>query len=250
MMSESEEHGSLLEKIGDKIGDKIHEFKKDSSSSDSDDDKKKPHKSKKKHLFGRKHPLHNVLGGGKAADLVMWRDKQKSGSILGGVTVIWLLFEGIGYHLLTFLCHLLIVFLTVSFVWSNAASFINRSPPKFPEVILSETQCLVIAHVLRKEINEAFITLQSVASGKDLKTYLKSIGVLWFISIIGGCFSFLTLSYTIFLMAYTLPMLYEKYEDEVDVVGEKALIELKKQYAVFDEKVLSKIPMLADKKQH
>ena len=57
----------------------------------------------------------------------MWRDKQKSGSILGGVTVIWLLFEGIGYHLLTFLCHLLIVFLTVSFVWSNAASFINRS---------------------------------------------------------------------------------------------------------------------------
>uniref|UniRef100_A0A452XXH4 Reticulon-like protein n=2 Tax=Aegilops tauschii TaxID=37682 RepID=A0A452XXH4_AEGTS len=78
----------------------------------------------------------------------------------------------------------------------------------------------------------------------------QSIGVLWFISIIGGCFSFLTLSYTIFLMAYTLPMLYEKYEDEVDVVGEKALIELKKQYAVFDEKVLSKIPMLADKKQH
>uniref|UniRef100_A0A452XXG0 Reticulon-like protein n=1 Tax=Aegilops tauschii subsp. strangulata TaxID=200361 RepID=A0A452XXG0_AEGTS len=62
-------------------------------------------------------------------DLVMWRDKQKSGSILGGVTVIWLLFEGIGYHLLTFLCHLLIIFLTVSFVWSNAASFINRSRP-------------------------------------------------------------------------------------------------------------------------
>jgi hypothetical protein len=63
MMSESEEHGSLLEKINDKI----HEFKKgssSSSSSDSDDDKK-PHKSKKKKLFGRKHPLHHVLGGGK-----------------------------------------------------------------------------------------------------------------------------------------------------------------------------------------
>lgn len=63
-MSESEEHGSLLEKINDKI----HEYKKDSSSSsDSDDDKKKPHKSKKKHLFGRKHPLHHVLGGGKGS---------------------------------------------------------------------------------------------------------------------------------------------------------------------------------------
>lgn len=37
-------------------------------------------------------------------------------------------------------------------------------------------------------------------------------------------------------------MLYEKYEDQVDAFSEKAMIELKKQYAVFDEKVLSKIP--------
>lgn len=45
-------------------------------------------------------------------------------------------------------------------------------------------------------------------------------------------------------------MVYEKYEDQVDAFGEKAMIELKKQYAVFDEKVLSKIPRgpLKDKK--
>ena len=71
-----------------------------------------------------------------AADLVLWRDKQTSGSILAGVTVIWLLFEGIGYHLLTFLCHTLIVFLTVWFVWSNAASFVNRSPFLFLLVLM------------------------------------------------------------------------------------------------------------------
>nr|CAB3465635.1 unnamed protein product [Digitaria exilis]CAB3503832.1 unnamed protein product [Digitaria exilis] len=246
MMSESEDHGSLLEKINEKI----HEYKHSSSSSSDSDDDKKPKKSKKKKLFGRKHPLHHVLGGGKAADLVLWKNKQTSGSILAGVTVIWLLFEGIGYHLLTFLCHSLIVFLTVWFVWSNAASFVNRSPPKFPEVILSEVQCLKIAHIMRKEINEAFYTLRNVASGKDLKTYLMMVAVLWFLSIIGSCFSFLTLSYTIFLMAYTLPMLYEKYEDQVDVVGEKALIEIKKQYKVIDAKLLSKIPMLSEKKQH
>ncbi|OEL20121.1 Reticulon-like protein B1 [Dichanthelium oligosanthes] len=247
MMSESEEHSSLLEKINEKI----HGYKRSSSSSSSDsDDDKKPKKSKKKKLFGRKHPLHHVLGGGKAADLVLWRNKQTSGSILAGVTVIWLLFEGIGYHLLTFLCHSLIVFLTIWFVWSNAASFVNRSPPKFPEVILSEVQCLKIAHIVRKEINEAFYTLCNVASGKDLKTYLMTVAVLWLISIIGSCFSFLTLSYTIFLMAYTLPMLYEKYEDQVDVVGEKALIEIKKKYKVINAKLLSKIPMLSEKKQH
>nr|GEY74832.1 ATPase ASNA1 homolog [Tanacetum cinerariifolium] len=36
--------------------------------------------------------------------------------------------------------------------------------------------------------------------------------------------------------------LYEKYEDQVDAYAEKAMIEFKKQYAVFDAKVLSKIP--------
>lgn len=48
-----------------------------------------------------------------------------------------------------------------------------------------------------------------------------------------------------------MPVLYEKYEDQVDPFAEKALIELKKQYAEFDAKVLSKIPLgpLQEKKK-
>lgn len=45
-----------------------------------------------------------------------------------------------------------------------------------------------------------------------------------------------------FVLLHTVPVVYEKYEDEVDSFSEKAWIEIKKQYAVFDEKVLSKIP--------
>lgn len=46
-------------------------------------------------------------------------------------------------------------------------------------------------------------------------------------------------------------MLYEKYEDHVDSFAEKATAEIKKQYVVFDAKVLSKIPKgpLKDKKK-
>ena len=39
-----------------------------------------------------------------------------------------------------------------------------------------------------------------------------------------------------------MPVFYEKYEDHVDSFAEKATAEFKKQYAVFDAKVLSKIP--------
>lgn len=53
-----------------------------------------------------------------------------------------------------------------------------------------------------------------------------------------------------FVLLHTVPVLYEKYEDQVDAFAEKAEAEIKKQYAVFNVKVLSKIPRgpLKDKK--
>lgn len=55
----------------------------------------------------------------------------------------------------------------------------------------------------------------------------------------------------VFVLLLTVPVLYEKYEDKVDPFAEKAIIDIKKQYAVFDAKVLSKISRgpLKDKKK-
>ncbi|PWA58452.1 reticulon [Artemisia annua] len=83
--------------------------------------------SGKRHLFGRQKPLHVALGSGKTADILLWRQKQMSGAIIVSATVIWLLFERIGYHLLPFLCHCLILTLAVLFLWSNLSSFVNKS---------------------------------------------------------------------------------------------------------------------------
>lgn len=47
---------------------------------------------------------------------------------------------------------------------------------------------------------------------------------------------------TVFVLLHTVPVFYEKYENKVDSFAEKAWIEIKKQYKVFDAKVLSKIP--------
>ncbi|MQL79797.1 hypothetical protein Taro_012260 [Colocasia esculenta] len=244
-MSETVENHSLM----DKISEKIHEYKEDSSSSDSEEEDLVP---KKKRLFGRKEPVHSVLGGGKCADIILWRNKQITAGILLSGTVIWLLFEWMGYHLLTLICHSLIFALAVLFLWSNASSFVNISPPKFPEVILPEDMFLDIAQTLRHEINEAFATFRYVASGRDLKQFLLVILGLWVMSIVGSWFNFLTLFYIIFVLMYTVPVLYEKHEDHVDTVAERAMVQINKQYAVIDEKVLQKIPKapFLGKKQH
>jgi len=258
MAEHKEEHEPVAESMMDKISSKLHgDGDSSSSSSDDEDDKKKGSsssssvKAKIYRLFGREQPVHAVLGGGKPADLVLWRNKKISGGVLAGATAIWLLFEVMDYHLLTLLGHCLILSLATLFLWSNACTFINKSPPNIPEVKIPEDTIVNIARSLSYEINRGFSTLREIGHGRDLKKFLIVVAGLWVLSVLGGCWSFLTLSYIVFLVLYTVPVLYEKYDDKVDAFGEKAMIELKKYYAIVDEKYLSKIPMgpLKNKKQ-
>ncbi|KAL5720770.1 hypothetical protein ACHQM5_013408 [Ranunculus cassubicifolius] len=229
----------------DSFIDKITEKLQHDSSSSSDSESEKHLPSGKTRLFGRKKPVHSVLGGGKSADIILWRDKQIAAGILVGVTVVWVLFEWLGYHLLTFLSHALILSLGVLFIWSNLSSFVNKSPPKFPEIIVPEDLFVSIALSVRYEINRAFATFRDVASGKDVKKFLKVIAILWVLSVVGSWFNFLTLFYIVYVMLHTVPMLYEKHEDHVDTLAEKAMVEINKHYAVLDEKVLQKLPKYA-----
>ncbi|KAG8375387.1 hypothetical protein BUALT_Bualt10G0094800 [Buddleja alternifolia] len=57
----------------------------------------------------------------------------------------------------------------------------------------------------------------------------------------GDCWPLGSLTYG-FVLLHTVPVLFEKYKDQVDAFAEKAEVELKKQYVVFNVKVLSKIP--------
>ncbi|KAL3572063.1 hypothetical protein D5086_025967 [Populus alba] len=121
----------------------------------------------------------------------------------------------------------------------------RRSPPRIPQVHLPEEPILQVASALCVEINGAFMVLRSIAAGKDLKKFLIVIAGLWVMSIVGSWCHFLTLFYICFVLLHTVPVFYEKFEDKIDPLAEKAMIEIKRQYAVFDAKVLSKIPVAA-----
>ncbi|GER30323.1 reticulon-like protein [Striga asiatica] len=247
---EQKKEEPLIEKIADKI--RGHSSSSSSSSSsDSEDEKPSPLKAKVSRLFGREKPVHRLLGGGKPADVCLWRNKKISAGLLCGATAIWVLFHILEYHLLSFVCHGLMLVLTVLFLWSNASAFINKSRPRIPEVSIPEKPLLEFASTLRIEINHAFAALRDIASGRDVKKFLSVIAGLWVLSIVGSCCDFLTLLYTSTVLLFTVPILYEKYEVQVDSYAEKAVAELKKQYTIFDDKVLSKIPRgpLKDKKR-
>ncbi|GER57412.1 reticulon-like protein [Striga asiatica] len=258
-MAEQEEISDPRESLVDKISDKFHGSSggDTSSSSDSDSEPRRepappsPVKAKIYRLFGREKPVHEVFGGGKPADVFLWRNKKISASVLGVATAIWVLFELLEYHLLTLVCHIVILAISLLFLWSNylpvklilsVLSMPFRKPPRLPEVRLPEEPFVEVASALRVEINRALVVSREIASGKDLQKFLLVVFVLWALSILGSFCNFLTLSFIVFVLLYTVPVLYEKYDDKIDAFAEKASIEIKKQYAVFDSKVLSKIP--------
>ncbi|KAL6502380.1 Reticulon-like protein B2 [Orobanche hederae] len=241
--NEEEKKGeSVMEKIADDNHGKDSSSSSSLSSSDSEDEKKSSLKANVCRLFGREKPVHLLLGGGKPADVLLWRDKKVSAGVVGGATAIWVLFHVLEYHLLSFICHGLIFGLVILFLFSNASAFIKKIPPCIPKIKIPEEPVLNFASALRLHFNQAFAALRDIATGNDIKKFLSVIAGLWIFSLLGSCCDFLTLLYTITVLLFTVPISYEKYEDQVDSCAHKAMAELKKQYAALDARVLSKIP--------
>ncbi|KAI3815796.1 hypothetical protein L1987_15478 [Smallanthus sonchifolius] len=250
---EHKHESSYVDSAKEKITEIFHDDGSSSSSSDSDgkgkDNKTFPVPPKIDKISWKEKPVHTLLGGGEAADIFLWRNKKRSAGILVFATIIWALFEMIEYHLLSLLCHVLILVLCVHFLWSNTLNLFYRCP-QFPQVALVEDTVLQAALVLRIEINNALEVLREIASGKDLKKFLAVIAGLSIVSIAGSCCNLLTLVYICFVLLHTVPLLYERHKDKSDVCLEKAEAEFKKHFDVLKERVLSRVPsrQIKDKK--
>ncbi|XP_034711503.1 reticulon-like protein B5 [Vitis riparia] len=244
MADHAGESESAMESVMEKITAKLHGHDSPSSS-DSEDGKKslvEAVKSKSYRLFGREKPLHKVLGGGKPADVFLWRNKKISASVLGCATAIWVLFEMLEYQLLPLLCHILMLSLASLFLWSNASIVIKKSPPNIPVVGVPEKAVMEITSALLYAINRGLTSLHNIASGRHLKQFLAVTAGLWVLSAVGRWCNFITLFYLLFVLLHTVPVIYEKYEDEVDSSAEKVKTEIKNQYRLLCEKVLKGRP--------
>ncbi|XP_068335503.1 reticulon-like protein B8 isoform X1 [Pyrus communis] len=194
-------------------------------------------------LFGRQKPVHHILGGGKSADVLLWRNKKISASVLTAATVVWVLFEWLSYHFLTLVGFALVVGMLVQFLWSNFSGMISSSSPsKVPRLVLPEDLFVNIAVSIGAEINQGLAFVQDVAYGGNVKQFLMVVGSLWIAAVIGSWFNFLTILYIGFVAAHTLPVLYERYDDQVDSFVYQVLGLLQHNYRKLDAGVLSKIP--------
>ncbi|KAE8674295.1 Reticulon-like protein B11 [Hibiscus syriacus] len=78
--------------------------------------------------------VHKALGGGRVADLLLWRRWCGGAMMLVSATTMYYLFEIAGYNFLPFVANVLLLFVVILFFWAKSASLLNRPLPPIPDM--------------------------------------------------------------------------------------------------------------------
>ncbi|XP_021750797.1 reticulon-like protein B11 isoform X2 [Chenopodium quinoa] len=197
----------------------------------------------------RRISVHQTLGSGYVADVLLWRKRFGSILLLVSSTSLWLLFERAGYNPLTFVANVLLLLVAILFFWAKSASLLNRPLPPVPDLEVSDKSIEQAADVIRVWLNRALAVAHEIAVCGNLRVLLQVAVLLWLISYIGSLCNFVTFVYIGFLLALSVPMLYEKYQRQVDEKMNVACRLLDAGYRKVDATVLRKIPVSLYKKK-
>ncbi|XP_031742470.1 reticulon-like protein B16 isoform X2 [Cucumis sativus] len=176
--------------------------------------------------------LHQSMGGGKAADILLWKQWHVSIGVLVVSTVFWLLIEHSGLPLLTTCSDVLLILVVLLFLRANFAAFRNKQLQTLPQLVLSEEFVNNVAASLRAKINNTLLMAHDIT---------MVIG-LWLLSVVGSYVSFFTFAYVGTIISITIPALYSKYDKHVDRYCGMIRQQFRKHYRVMDESVFSRLP--------
>ncbi|CBI30438.3 hypothetical protein AAG906_036380 [Vitis piasezkii] len=192
-------------------------------------------------LFNRQRTVHQILGGGLVADVMLWRQKNLTVGILLVTLAAWVVFELSGYTLLSLVSSVFLLLVSILFLWAKSAAILNRPAPPLPNLYLSEEIVNEVAAFIRTRTNTLLQVSQDIALGKDSRMFFKVAAYLWLISVVGGLTDFLTLGYISLVIVLTVPALYERYEDYIDRYVMMGYRKLQLLYMKLDEECISKV---------
>ncbi|CAI9772167.1 unnamed protein product [Fraxinus pennsylvanica] len=182
------------------------------------------------------------MGGGKAADVILWRRRHVSCGIIIVATVAWLLIERSGLSFLSLCSDILLVLIVLLFLRANYAVFRKRQLQTLPELVLSEEMVNNTAASFRVKVNYMLLMAHDITLGKDFRLFFVVVIALWLLSVIGSLISFFTLLYIGIVVSITVPALYDKFDDRVDRYAGLIHQKFSKHYKIVDESVISRLP--------
>ncbi|XP_075485642.1 reticulon-like protein B16 isoform X1 [Primulina tabacum] len=199
-------------------------------------------------LFGRQVTVHQMMGGGKAADVMLWRRRHVSFGVVVIATIAWLLIERSGISFLPLCSDVLLILIVLMFLRANYAVFRNKPLQALPELVLSEEMVNNAAASFRVKINYMLLMAHDITLGKDFRLFFKVVIALWLLSVIGCLLSFFTFAYIAgIIISVTVPALYDKFQDHVDRYADMVHRKFSKHYKIVDENLHSRLPRTLSK---
>ncbi|EPS59966.1 hypothetical protein M569_14838, partial [Genlisea aurea] len=182
----------------------------------------------------RHRTVHQILGGGFAADVILWKKKDVTLNILTFASASWFIFQLSGYTLLTFLSSVLFLLFTILFIWAKSSALLNRPSPSIPRLHLSEEATNRVAGFVRNHLNDALFLSEEIALGRrDSAVFLRLAVGLLVISLVGALADFFTLCYSCLTIVLTVPAIYDRYEDRIDALAVNGYEKLMQFYATY-----------------
>lgn len=160
----------------------------------------------------------------KAMELLYWRDLKQTGLMFGGVLL--LLFSLTQFSVVSVVAYLALAALsaTISFrVYKSVLQAVQKTDEGHPfksylevEISLSHDQMHRYAENAQHYINSTMRELRRLFLVQDLVDSLKFAVLMWLLTYVGALFNGLTLLIMVVVSMFSMPVVYEKYQAQID----------------------------------
>ncbi|XP_056337228.1 reticulon-1b isoform X1 [Danio aesculapii] len=181
----------------------------------------------------------------KAMELLYWRDLKKSGLVFG--SLLLLLFSLTQFSVVSVVAYLALASLsaTISFrVYKSVLQAVQKTDEGHPfkvyldvEMSLSHDQMQKYAENVQYYINSTLKELRRLFLVQDLVDSLKFAVLMWLLTYVGALFNGLTLLIMVVVSMFSMPVVYEKYQAQIDQYVDLIRTQVNSVVAKIQEKV-------------
>ncbi|XP_030414353.1 reticulon-1 isoform X2 [Gopherus evgoodei] len=161
---------------------------------------------------------------GTAIDLLYWRDIKQTGIVFG--SILLLLFSLTQFSVVSVIAYLALAALsaTISFrIYKSVLQAVQKTDEGHPfkaylemEMSLSQDQIQKYTDCLQLYVNSTVRELRRLFLVQDLVDSLKFAVLMWLLTYVGALFNGLTLMIMAVVSMFTLPVVYDKYQAQID----------------------------------
>lgn len=187
----------------------------------------------------------------RVVELLYWRDPKKTGIVFGSILLALIALSCCSF--ISVLAYLLLAVMTVTIsfrVYKSVMQAVQKTGDGNPfraylevDLTLSPSQVEAYTSKAVEKINAHIGCLRHVLLVEDLVDSVKFAVVLWLLTYVGAWFNGLTLIILAFISLFSFPIVYEKYQTQIDEAVGKA----QHQINTTMDGIKTKIPWLKKK---